>query len=52
MFVKRTIVRSGGRRLTYLQLVESYRDGDRVRRRVVAKLGREDSSTRRTSADL
>jgi len=42
MFVKRTSVRSGGRQLTYLQLVESYRDGDRVRQRVVAKLGRED----------
>ena len=42
MFVKRTSVRSGGRQLTYLQLVESYRDGERVRQRVVAKLGRED----------
>jgi len=42
MFVKRTSVRSGGRQLTYLQLVESYRDGGRVRQRVVAKLGRED----------
>lgn len=42
MFVKRTSVRSGGRQLTYLQLVESYRDGDKVRQRVVAKLGRED----------
>ena len=42
MFVKRTSVRSGGRQLTYLQLVESYRDGERIRQRVVAKLGRED----------
>jgi len=42
MFVKRTSVWSGGRRLTYLQLVESYRDGERVRQRVVARLGRED----------
>lgn len=42
MFVKRTSVRSGGRQLTYLQLIESYRDGDKVRQRVVAKLGRED----------
>lgn len=28
--------------LTYLQVVESYRDGDRVRQRVIEKLGRED----------
>ena len=42
MFVKRTNVRSGDKILTYLQLVESYRDGDRVRQRVVKKLGRED----------
>jgi hypothetical protein len=42
MFVKATRVTSGGRQLTYLQLVESYRDGGRVRQRVIAKLGRED----------
>ena len=42
MFVKPTRVKSGGRQLTYLQLVESYRDGGRVRQRVIAKLGRED----------
>jgi len=42
MFVKPTRVRSGGRVLTYLQLVESYRDGGRVRQRVIKKLGRED----------
>jgi len=42
MFVKPTRVTSGGRQLTYLQLVESYRDGGRVRQRVIAKLGRED----------
>jgi transposase len=42
MFVKETRVRSGGRVLTYLQLVESYRDGGRVRQRVIKKLGRED----------
>ena len=38
MFVKRTSVRSGGRQLTYLQLVESYRDGDKVRQRVVVSM--------------
>jgi hypothetical protein len=42
MFVKATRVTSGGRQLTYLQLVESYRDGGRVRQRVIKKLGRED----------
>lgn len=46
MFVKSTRVTSGGRQLTYLQLVESYRDGDRVRQRVIAKLGREDELDR------
>jgi hypothetical protein len=43
MFVKAT---SGGRQLTYLQLVESYREGGRVRQRVIAKLGREDELDR------
>jgi len=42
MFVKATRVKSGGRQLTYLQLVEPYRDGDRVRQRVIKRLGRED----------
>ena len=42
MFVKRTNVRSGGRQLTYLQLVESYRDEGRVRTRLIKGLGRED----------
>jgi hypothetical protein len=46
MFVKATRVTSGGRQLTYLQLVESYRDGGRVRQRVIAKLGREDELDR------
>jgi hypothetical protein len=46
MFVKATRVSSGGRQLTYLQLVESYRDGGRVRQRVIAKLGREDEIDR------
>lgn len=44
MFVKRTKVRRGGREYIYLQMVEGYRDErGRVRQRVVAKLGREDS---------
>ncbi len=42
IFVKHSSVRSGGSQLTYLQLVKSYGDGDKVRKRVVAKLGRED----------
>ena len=42
VFVKRTHVKSGGRVLTYLQLMESYRDGARTRQRLVKKLGRED----------
>jgi hypothetical protein len=42
MFVKRTSVKSGGRVLTYLQLMETYRDGARIRQRLVTKLGRED----------
>lgn len=42
VFVKRTSVKSGGRTLTYLQLVESYRDEGRVRTRLVKGLGRED----------
>jgi len=46
VFVKVTRVTSGGRQLTYLQLVESYRDGDRVRQRVIAKLGRKDELNR------
>jgi len=44
--VKATRVTSGGRQLTYLQLVESYREGGRVRQRVIAKLGREDELDR------
>src|SRR6266540_5403047 len=43
MFVKETVVRSGGRRYTYVQLVEGYRDKrGRVRQRVVANLGRKE----------
>ena len=44
--MKATRVTSGGRQLTYLQLVESYREGGRVRQRVIAKLGREDELDR------
>jgi hypothetical protein len=44
VFVKETTVRRGGRRYTYLQLVEGYRDGSgRVRHRVVANLGRKEA---------
>lgn len=46
MFVKATHFTSGGRQLTYLQLVESYREGGRVRQRGIAKLGREDELDR------
>jgi hypothetical protein len=46
VFVKATRVTSGGRQLTYLQLVESYREDGRVRQRVIAKLGREDELDR------
>lgn len=43
MFLKETTVRSGGRRYTYVQLVEGYRDErGRVRQRVVANLGRKE----------
>lgn len=41
MFLKETTVRRAGRRYTYVQLVEGYRDErGRVRQRVVANLGR------------
>lgn len=41
MFLKETTVKRGGRRYTYIQLVEGYRDeSGRVRQRVVANLGR------------
>ena len=43
MFLKETTVHSGGRRYTYVQLVEGYRDErGRVRQRVVANLGRKE----------
>lgn len=42
MFTKRVTVRRGEKTYVYLKLVESYRDGGRVRQRVVANLGRED----------
>lgn len=42
MFLKRATVRQGDRTYVYLQLVRSYREGGRVRQKVVATLGRED----------
>jgi len=42
MYVKRVQVRRGSNTYSYLKLVESYREGGRVRQRVVANLGRED----------
>src|ERR1700730_12125210 len=42
MFTKRVQVRRGDKTYVYVKLVESYRDGGRVRQRVVANLGRED----------
>lgn len=42
MYTKRVQVRRGDKSYVYLKLVESYRDGGRVRQRVVANLGREE----------
>jgi hypothetical protein len=42
MYTKRVQVRRGDKTYTYLKLVRSYREGGRVRQRVVANLGRED----------
>jgi hypothetical protein len=42
MFTKRVTVKRGDKTYVYLKLVESYRDGGRVRQRVIANLGRED----------
>ncbi len=42
MYTKRVRVRRGDKSYVYVKLVESYRDGGRVRQRVVANLGRED----------
>jgi hypothetical protein len=42
MYVKRTTVKRGETSYVYLRLVEAYRDGGRVRHRVLANLGRED----------
>ena len=41
MYVKSTTVRAGKKTYRYLTLVESFRDGPRVRQRVVARLGEE-----------
>jgi transposase len=42
VYVKRTTVKRGQTSYVYLRLVEAYRDGGRVRHRVIANLGRED----------
>lgn len=42
MYTKRVQVRRGDKTYVYVKLVESYREGGRVRQRVVANLGRED----------
>ena len=41
VYVKSTTVRAGNKSYRYLTLVESYREGARVRQRVVARLGEE-----------
>ena len=43
MYVKRTTVKRGDSSYVYLRLVEAYRDGGKVRHRVIANLGREDA---------
>ena len=43
MYLKRVRVQRGAQSYVYLRLVESYREGGRVRQRVVANLGREDA---------
>jgi Domain of unknown function (DUF4277)/Transposase DDE domain len=42
MYTKRVRTRRGDKTYVYLKLVESYREGGRVRQRVIANLGRED----------
>lgn len=42
MYIKRVQVHRGRNTYSYLKLVQSYREGGRVRQRVVANLGRED----------
>jgi transposase len=42
MYTKRVQVRRGDKTYVYVKLVESFREGGRVRQRVVANLGRED----------
>jgi transposase len=42
MFLKETRVRRGGQVYTYVQLVQGFREGGRVRMRVVANLGRKE----------
>jgi len=42
MYTKRVTTRKNGKAYTYIKLVQSYRQGSRVRQRLVANLGRED----------
>jgi transposase len=42
LYLKRVTTRKAGRTYTYLKLVHAFRDGDRVRQRVVANLGPEE----------
>lgn len=42
MYVKRATVKRGESSYVYLRLVQAYREGGRVRHRVIANLGRED----------
>jgi transposase len=42
LYLKRVTTRKGGRIYTYLKLVQAFRDGSRVRQRVIANLGPED----------
>lgn len=43
MFVKRVTYKRGDKTYVYIKIVESYREGKRVRQRVIANLGREDA---------
>ncbi|MCL6635204.1 MAG: hypothetical protein K6T29_05480 [Peptococcaceae bacterium] len=39
MFFRKITSRSNGKEYTYLKLIENYREGDKVKQRVVANLG-------------
>ncbi|WP_347488358.1 IS1634 family transposase [Desulfoscipio sp. XC116] len=45
MFFRKITSRSNGREYTYLKLIENYREGDKVKQRVVANLGSMDKLT-------